>query len=174
VSKWWTVKDYFSRFCSECFVSLEKYGVYSLFFIARVLSFGRKYVPTLCYESIAVSHWTYCKKERKRARTKPNRPCFSILHSVPAPTSPYPHRPDFTIPVQTDTAFYSSRVDHLEGRPDDFIGCDIPTLRDPRSFASSLSFGQKRASNGCNIRLYWLLELGRPCVHGVISSSALC
>lgn len=63
----------------------------------------------------------------------------------------------------------------LEGRPDDFIGCDtdaLSTLQDPRSFAltPSLSLGRKGASNGCNIRLYWLLELGRPsCVSSLVS-----
>lgn len=132
--------------------------------------------PRVMRASQSLVHWAYCKNEGKRARTKPNRPrlyiAFDSRSCLTLPSSPWFYN---RYPVQADTAFYPSRVGRLEGRPDDFIGCDIPTLWDPRSFAPSLLFGQKRASNGCNIRLYWLLELGRPsCAHGVVLSSALC
>jgi len=81
------------------------------------------------YERIAESCTLSVLQERRKKSENETVP-VSILRSVLAPASPYPHRPDFTIgtPVQTDTAFYPSRVSRLEGRLDDFIGCDIPTL----------------------------------------------
>lgn len=128
------------------------------FFVPRVLStiVNIYRVSSVLWEQYRVSQAERIartgEKERKRNGTVPSLYCIRSPFFLVLPSSPWFYN---RYPVQADTAFYSSRVGCLEGRPDDFIGCDIdalPTLdssSSPRLFRSDGKGLQMAAISAC-------------------------
>lgn len=130
-----------------CFTREIRCGVYSRRFFSRTFypPVVNMYPASPCYESITESRTLSALQERGKKsenETEPSRLyiAFDSLSCFTLPSSLWFYN---RYPVQADTAFYPSRVGCLEGRPNDFIGCDparpsifrsIPFIRTEKGF----------------------------------------